>query len=128
MIYDADKIVLGVVIFLIIMTFPIWYIAAGGASGAAPEPEITTSEGQCVESVDYMRRYHMELVDEWKDMAVREGAVRYRASDGREYEINFSSTCMGCHSNKAGFCDRCHDYLGVKPSCWDCHIAPEEGK
>ena len=32
--------------------------------------------------------------------------------------------CLSCHSNKDKFCDECHEYLKVKPYCWDCHIIP----
>ena len=34
-------------------------------------------------------------------------------------------SCMSCHSNKDEFCDRCHDYLAVKPYCWECHVEPK---
>ena len=43
------------------------------------------------------------------------------------YDISLAGTCMKCHSNKAEFCDRCHDYAGVSPDCWSCHVAPQEG-
>jgi len=33
---------------------------------------------------------------------------------------------MHCHSNKKKFCDECHNYMAVKPFCWDCHIQPRE--
>ena len=29
--------------------------------------------------------------------------------------------CLDCHKNKSNFCDKCHDYMGVKPYCWECH-------
>jgi hypothetical protein len=35
---------------------------------------------------------------------------------------------MECHSNKTKFCDQCHNYMGVAPYCWDCHIAPKENQ
>ena len=37
-------------------------------------------------------------------------------------------SCMSCHANKDKFCDRCHDYLAVKPYCWDCHVEPQGGQ
>ena len=29
--------------------------------------------------------------------------------------MSLTRTCMDCHSNKAEFCDRCHNYLAVRP-------------
>jgi hypothetical protein len=43
--------------------------------------------------------------------------------------MSLSNTCLDCHSNKAEFCDRCHNYASVSPYCWDCHIDnPKENK
>ena len=66
------------------------------------------------------------LVDDWREAVVREGIRSYVGSDGREYEISLTETCLGCHSNKSEFCDKCHNYVGVRPDCWDCHNVPEE--
>jgi len=68
----------------------------------------------------------MKLVALWRDDAVREGKRTYTAADGRVHTISLTGTCLGCHSNKKQFCDRCHDYSGAKPACWSCHIYPEE--
>ena len=38
--------------------------------------------------------------------------------------MSLTNTCLGCHSNKAQFCDQCHNYLEVTPYCWDCHVDP----
>jgi len=45
---------------------------------------------------------------------------------GKIYYKSLQVTCMDCHSNKSKFCDQCHDYVGVKPYCWDCHVEPKE--
>ena len=126
--YDADKIIVGLIIFLCLITFPIWYAIVGNNAGAVPEPVIVTGEEQCVESAQYMKENHMQLLDDWKSSVVRDGNRIYIASDGEEYAISLSNTCLDCHSNKAEFCDQCHDYVGVEPFCWDCHNIPEEGK
>ncbi len=47
---------------------------------------------------------------------------------GMEYQKSLTGTCMKCHANKADFCDTCHNYLGVSPTCWDCHNFPKEQK
>jgi hypothetical protein len=58
---------------------------------------------------------------------VREGRRDYVSTlSGTTYDMSLSRTCMDCHSNKADFCDRCHDYLAVNPYCWDCHVEPKE--
>ena len=124
--YDANKIIPGLIIFFCLMTFPVWYSTASGKIAYTPEPEIVTEEKQCIEATQYMRDKHMDLLTDWRESVVRQGTRTYIASDGQEYDISLTGTCMDCHPNKAEFCDQCHDYVGVKPKCWDCHIAPEE--
>ena len=123
--YDANKIIPGIIIFFGLMTLPIWYSVAGGNADYVPEPEIVTEEKQCVEPAEYMRESHVDLLYEWRESAVREGNRTYMTSDGRNYEISLTGTCMSCHSNKDRFCDQCHFYAGVKPGCWNCHNPPE---
>jgi hypothetical protein len=123
--YDAGKIITGLIIFLGLITLPIWYDMASGKAAYVPEPEIITEEKECIESTQYMRDKHMDLLDEWRESAVRQGVRTYIASDGQKYEISLTGTCLSCHSNKAEFCDQCHDYAAVKPNCWDCHNLPE---
>ena len=73
-----------------------------------------------------MRSNHMKLLNTWRDSVVREGNRSYRATDGKVYHASLTGTCLECHSNKGQFCDRCHDYAGSKPACWNCHLIPEE--
>ncbi len=128
--YDGGKIILGLLIFLIIITLPIWYNFAVGKAGYKPEIEIATAgvEGkdQCVMPTDYMTSQHMDLLNEWRDEVIRENSRTFETGDGRYYEKSLTHTCMDCHSNKENFCDKCHDYLDVSPYCWDCHIIPKE--
>ena len=124
--YDANKIIPGLIIFFCIITFPIWLTAASGKLAYAPEPQIVTEEEQCVESVEWMRANHMDLVLDWREIVVRDGIRTWVASDGKEYTISLTSTCMDCHSNKAEFCDQCHNYVGGQPDCWTCHNEPAE--
>ena len=124
--YDAKKIIIGLVIFLGLVTFPVWYGAINGQASSPPELEIVTDAEQCVESTEYMRSNHMELLTQWQQSVVREGERTYNANDGQRYDISLTGTCLDCHSNKDTFCDRCHDYTGVAPYCWECHIIPEE--
>jgi len=123
--YDAGKIIPGLIIFLCLITFPGWYSLVKGEGIYVVEPEIVTEGEQCVESAEYMRANHMYLlIDDWRETVVREGIRTYVSSDGKEYNMSLTETCMDCHSNRAEFCDKCHDYVGGKPNCWDCHNEP----
>ncbi len=76
----------------------------------------------CVRSTEYMKAEHMQLLDVWRDSVVRRGNRMYVSPSGKEYNMSLSNTCLDCHSNKAEFCDKCHNYASVRPYCWDCHI------
>jgi len=127
--YDAGKIIPGLVVFLVLITFPVWYNAASGKASYVPDPQIITTAPACVAPTDYMKAAHMDLLNQWRDEVVREGQREYIAPDGKVYQKSLSNTCMDCHSNKTEFCDRCHDYMAVgQPNCWECHVEPEEGR
>jgi hypothetical protein len=116
-------IVTGVVIFLLIVLFPFWYMR--GKAAPAPEVELTPkakAAQKCVRSTEYMQAEHMQLLDVWRDAVVREGKRIYVNPAGKEFNMSLSNTCLDCHSNKAEFCDRCHNYASVRPYCWSCHI------
>ena len=124
--YDAGKIIGGLVIFLILITFPIWFNATSGQADKRPDPKIVTEAKMCVEEAAYMKTNHMDVLNDWRDLVVRDGIRYINAPDGKRYEMSLSKTCMSCHSNKSEFCDQCHTYMSVDPYCWDCHIEPEE--
>jgi len=126
--YNGNKIVIGLIIFLCIMTFPVWYNIVGGKAAYRPDLKIVTDEKECVESTEYMRTEHMQLLDEWRDSVVRENNRTHVTQKGREFNMSLSNTCLNCHANKADFCDKCHNYLEVEPTCWNCHVVPEENK
>jgi hypothetical protein len=75
-----------------------------------------------------MRAEHMQLLDVWRDSVVRESKRIYVNPEGKEFNMSLSNTCLDCHSNKAEFCDRCHDYASVQPYCWSCHIEDPKEK
>jgi len=124
--YDKGKIITGVVIALLLATFPLSYLAASGDGGYVPDPVLPTDEEKCVETTEWMRENHMRLLDEWRNTVVRGGDRIYVASDGMEYDISLSGTCLECHTDKAEFCDTCHDFAAAEPSCWDCHVVGED--
>ena len=113
--YDSPKVITGLVIFLLLLTTPIWYNVSTGKASYVPELKIETTAKKCIESTEYMRANHMDLLNTWRDEVVRGHSRTYKAHD----------TCMNCHVSRTEFCVKCHDYAGVKqPKCWDCHNEP----
>ena len=91
--------------------------------------EKAKAEKECVRSKEFMKAGHMQLLDDWRDKVVRDGKRVYVNDKGKQFNISLSNTCLDCHSNKADFCDQCHNYASVAPYCWDCHIDnPKEKK
>ena len=120
--YDSSKVIIGIVIFLFLITSPIWYNMASGKASYVPQLQIDTSQTQCVESTEFMRANHMELLNNWRMEVVRGESRIYKASNGKIYDKSLTNTCMNCHRDRNEFCVKCHDYAAVKqPKCWDCH-------
>ncbi len=120
--YNTAAIIIGVVIFLALFTYPFW--ANIGKAATPPKLELGTTEKQCVESKAYMASSHMKLLDQWRDQYVRENKRIYVSSTGKQYQISLQNTCTKCHSKKDQFCDRCHTFTNSNPNCWNCHIEP----
>lgn len=87
---------------------------------------------KCVADTDYMRRYHMTMLDHQRDDTVHEG-IRTKQFSLKE--------CIACHAvkgldarpvtvkNPKHFCRGCHDYAAVKIDCFECHASrPEPDK
>jgi hypothetical protein len=128
--HDVGKIAGGLVVFLVLATSPLWYNALSASPADMPRLDLPPNGAQqCVETKEYMRASHMDLLNAWRDEVVRTGLRDYQSTlSGRTFDKSLSRTCMDCHSNKAEFCDRCHDYLAVSPYCWDCHVEPREAQ
>jgi hypothetical protein len=122
---DRSLILAGLLLFLGLITFPIWYNLASGTSSKEPELKLPATEKQCIASKETMRTTHMEMLITWRDQVVRQDKRNMRTEDGRTFEMSLTRTCMKCHDNKEEFCDKCHLYAGVTPYCWDCHIDPK---
>ncbi len=119
---DRGLIIIGLVVLLGVLTFPIWYDLASGTDSAAPE--LQKAEGEtCIYPAEYMRNNHMDVLMDWRDEVVRKGNRVLQVGD-KTYEMSLSKTCIGCHTDKTKFCDSCHDYASVDPYCWDCHVDP----
>ena len=126
--YNKGKILFGILVFLALVTFPIWYNVAKGKATYRPDI-VKPQQGECVEPAEWMREYHMDLLREWRDDYVRQvDFVHVSSHTGAKHVQSLSNTCLDCHSNKTEFCDRCHNYTAVDPYCWECHIDSKGNK
>ncbi len=124
---DRGWIAAGLVLFAAVVTFPFWASLAGdGRAVREPKLAVPAAEKECVAPVATMKAAHAALLSEWRDLAVRQNVRTYTAYNGRTFDISLTATCLQrCHNDKAAFCDRCHDYSGVRSlNCWDCHVDP----
>lgn len=120
--YDAGKIIPGLVVFVAIAALPFWWGMATGAETRAPEIQKPANADRCLEDASVMRREHMQILATWRDDVVRDAQRVHVTSDGRRFRKSLTGTCLQCHTDKQASCDRCHDYLDVQPHCWDCHV------
>jgi hypothetical protein len=126
--YDGGKIILGIIIFVVLFTSPIWTNMLSPDEAKAPDIKLPKGHKECVMDKEYMTAYHMDLLNQWRDNVVRQD-IRYYDKDGKPFylngkrvEMSLTKTCMNCHDSRADFCDQCHNYLDVHPYCWDCHV------
>ena len=117
---DKPVVIGGLVVVVVALTFPFWYTLAAGNPGSPPDPE--TPEGRCVRDTDYMKAHHMDLLDEWRDEVVRENNSEPVSIDGKTYPKSLTRGCLSCHGSRQQFCQECHSYANVEPTCWECHV------
>lgn len=146
--YKGGKIIASLIIFVAFLSFPFFYNM--GKANAGPDINLNTpaiqqlADKQCVESPEFMRANHMQLLSQWREESVRNGQSVYINSQGKSFEISLQDTCLKCHTTEAEkaakaagvsnpavdpspqFCASCHDYSAVKPLCWSCHFEPKE--
>ncbi len=92
--YNKSLVIPGILIFLLVVLSPIIY---NSTSASAP-PELPSS---AMETHNYPSSIPM---DTWK-------------SEHMKYvDSTTISNCKGCHGNTAEFCDKCHSFVGVRPS------------
>jgi len=120
----AKYVIPGVIVFLALFTTPFW-LNIGAEKFVEPELSLPKDYKECIEATEFMRAEHMNLLNIWRDKAVREGLRTYTASNGKTWDVSLQNTCMECHANKAEFCDKCHNTMNVSPYCWRCHLAPK---
>jgi hypothetical protein len=124
--YDKSKIIPGLLIFVGLITYPLWYNAASGKTRYTPKLELPADKKECVEPKAFIRVNHKTLLEDWKTSVVRTGLRTYRATNNKDYLMSLNRTCMNCHQDKTKFCDQCHNYMGVTNKCWDCHVYPKQ--
>jgi hypothetical protein len=126
-----NMIMVGLAVFVLAVLSPFWFNMVT-TTQAAPEPELlgkAKEATKCVLDKYDMRANHMSLLDEWRDAVVRDADRIYVAANGHSFNMSLSTgenSCLGCHEDKAKFCDSCHDYTSVSPYCWECHTNPKE--
>ena len=124
--YDQGKVLTGLAIFVIIVTFPLWYNAVNAQH--VPKVELPKDVKHCVGTSAYMRTSHMVVLNDWRNEVVREDNRKLIEVDGKQYTKSLQLGCMTCHPDRKKFCDECHTYAEVAPFCWECHFQPKEIK
>lgn len=116
--YNAKYIIAGIGLFLVLVFLP---TLVNMGKTFEVKPELPKDQKECIEDAQTMRDKHMQILNEWRNEAVRDGNRIYTNAKGKQYVKSLTNTCMGCHTDKEKFCDRCHLTVGVAPYCWDCH-------
>ncbi len=126
--YDFGKILTGIIIFVLVFSSPIWTNWLSPDDAKVPDLKYPENYKECVADKDYMNSYHMDMLNQWRDMVVRQD-IRYLTKDGKPFmidgkqaEMSLTKTCLRCHDNREEFCDQCHNFMDVVPYCWDCHL------
>ena len=127
---SKNAIVAGLVVFVVAALFPFWFNIGG--TNAAPEAELSAkakAAKKCVLDKYDMRANHMTILNDWRTSVVRNSDRMYKSTNGKTFGMSLSTgedSCLGCHTDKAKFCDKCHNYASVAPYCWECHTDPKE--
>ena len=122
--YNRRYIIPGIGTFIIACLFPfLLNITSGPYERVSLALPVDAKE--CIEPVAFMRPEHMQILNEWRDAAIRDGKRTYVASTGTLWEASLQNSCMRCHTDQQAFCGACHNANSVRPDCWSCHIEPE---
>lgn len=127
---SKNVIIAGLAVFVAVALFPFWFNI--GNTNAAPEAELSAkakAAKKCVLDKYDMRANHMTILNDWRTSVVRNSDRMYKSTNGKMFGMSLSTgedSCLGCHVDKAKFCDKCHNYASVAPYCWECHTDPKE--
>jgi hypothetical protein len=126
--FDAGKVGIGLAAFVVLASLPVTYNLLAGKATGEPNLSVGTNEKECVLPAAEMRATHMKLLEDWRDRVVRKDERVAHTFNGRSVRMSLTGTCLGCHSQKAEFCDRCHGYAAVELDCFGCHVEPAAAK
>ena len=127
MLYNAKAVTVGIVAFLVVCTSPFW-AGFGSSDYTSPKVSLPKDAKECIEDTAFMKAEHMQLLNEWRDQALRQGNRVYVAKNGKKWIISLQSTCLKCHNDYEQFCDKRHKTNNVEPYCWSCHVLPKGSK
>ena len=127
MLYNAKAVTVGIVAFLVVCTSPFW-AGFGSSDYTSPKVSLPKDAKECIEDTAFMKAEHMQLLNEARHQALRQGNRVYVAKNGKKWNISLQNTCLKCHNDYEQFCDKCHKTNIVEPYCWSCHVLPKGSK
>ena len=90
--YDGKKIIPGLIIFLGLITYPLWYNAVSGKTGYVPKPKIPADKKECVEPKAYHPGQSQEPVGGLEGIGRPEGRRgSIMASNKKTYNMSSES-------------------------------------
>ena len=93
--YNKGLIVSGLVIFVLLVTFPIWF--NGLDAGPLPKPELPPNgTKECVAPAAEMRDSHMQLLNVWRDEVIRTSSREMVEVGSKKYVKSSKSNSRIC--------------------------------
>lgn len=72
--YNKLYVVLGILAFLALLAMPYWS-TGGNIEYKDIRKELAQPKGEkCVKDVEWMAIYHMKLLNEWREIAIKDGS------------------------------------------------------
>ena len=90
MLYNAKAVTVGIVAFLVVCTSPFW-AGFGSSDYTSPKVSLPKDAKECIEDTAFMKAEHMQLLNEWRDQALRQGNRVYVAKNGKKWNISLSN-------------------------------------
>lgn len=135
---------LALIIFLVILIFPIIYNQVTGKT-VNPKLELekaATSEKKCKvghfigdmtkeEDRNYIIKNHGDIISHAGILPGVKKSVRDQAVRQGKANVNGLQGCIECHQTRTKFCEKCHTYAGVQKAnnhtgCFACHFYPKD--
>ena len=91
---DRGYIIAGLVVFLALITFPVWWNVAQGKTSKGPDLKLPAA----AKAMRGAHRVHEELAHgtayRWREEVVRKGNRTFTSYDGKSYNMSLSGTCL----------------------------------